>query len=264
MQDPADPVSSLPPPPRPVLPRISRRAWSEPTVRFWWVLAFVLLALAPFVGAGPFRQWQKLSRLSTEPAVNAKVLRTDRETVTGRPTLAGAQVQIEIAAPSPRQLWGTLDGWTKGPLPRIGDTIEIRLDPDDPDAWAVVHQVPPMISALATGLSIAAIAVLPLLAAFVLRARVLKVWRHGQLREAAVVGQQQTALAPGAYALRCVWIDGDGPTTSAARGKARPDRSIFRVFVPKRTQPALDRDAVVHVLALPDGGKRLALDWFNA
>ena len=253
-----------PPPPRPMLPRVRRRAWAEPTVRFWWVLAIVLLVLAPFVGAGPFRQWQKLSKLASEPPVKAKILRTDRETVNGRPVMAGAPVQIEIASTPPRQLWGTLDGWTNGPLPRIGDTIDIRVDPDDATAWAVVHKVPSMLSALATGLAIAAIAVIPLLIAFLLRSRVLKTWRLGEVREAAVVGQQQTALAPGAYAMRCVWIDDEASGKGNRGGKATPDRSIFRVFVPKRTQPAVDGDATLRVLWLRGGGKRIALDWFNA
>lgn len=235
-------------------------------VRFWWLLALALVVLAPFVGAGPFKQYQRLSKLASQPGVAARVVRTDRDTVIGRPVLTGTPVQIEIASNPPRQLWGTLDGWANGPLPRIGDTIEIRVDPEDPDVWAVVHKVPSMASALGAGLALVAAAVLPLLVAVAQRSRVLKVWRTGTVREAAVLGQQQTALAPGAYVLRCAWIeDGEHATDRGPdRAKAEPDRAIFKVFVPKRSLPAIDeQDRVVRVLTLPNGGKRVAVDWLT-
>jgi hypothetical protein len=236
---------------------IGRRAWAEPTVRFWWVLAAVLLVLSPLVGAGPVKRWQKLSKLSEQPPTPAKIVRTDRETVTGRPTLAGATVQIQLSSPD-RTLWGTLDGWANGPLPRIGDVIDVRIDPDDANVWAVVHKVPPLTSALLTGIIIAAIAVLPLVVAIVLRRRVIAVWKTGDVREAVVLGHQQTALAPGAYALKCAWLE-----TDAKSRTADADRAVFRVFVPKRLLAAIEhRGSTIQVLTI--GGKRVAAEWFLA
>lgn len=252
MQDPAATDFPLSPP-RSVSPRIRRRAWAHPTVRFWWLLALALLVLAPFVGAPPVKRWQTVSRLANQPTVQARLIRNQREAIAGRPVLPGDTVQIEIQqGDTTRQLWGTLDGWSRGPLPRMGQTIEVRLDPDNPDLWAVVHEAPPLTAALATGVAVAAIAVAPMLLSMWLRRRILNVWREGELRRAAVISRQTTALAPGAWAVRCAWVEDEQP------GK-RPDRAIFAVFVPKRL-PATEEIAV---LALPGGGKRVAAGWFE-
>jgi len=251
MQEPAatDVVPALPP--RTVTAAIRRRAWGDPSVRFWWLLAVALLLLAPFVGTPPVRRWQTLSRLAEQPPVQARLIRNQREAIIGRPVLPGDSVQIEVQQGGrQRQLWGTLDGWARGPLPRMGETIEVRLDPDNPDVFAVVHQVPPLISALATGIAVASVAVLPMLIAVVLRRRVLNVWRMGEARTAAILDRQSTALAPRAWAARCAWADEESGE--------RPDKAIFRVFVPKRL-PATDE---ITVLSLPKGGKRLAAAWF--
>lgn len=259
MQDPADlSVPLPPPPPRPILPRVRRRAWAEPTVRFWWLMAAALLVLAPIVGAPPVKRWQTLFRLADQPPVQARLLRTHREAIEGRPVLPGDTVQIEInTGDKPRQLWGTLDGWAQGPLPRVGSTVEIRVDPQNPDVWAVVHKVPPLLTALATGLVVAAIALIPLLLAIVLRRRILKTWRDGGAREAAILSSQTTALAPGAWAAQCAWIEDEGAPL------APHDRTIFRVFIPKRLRPTQEEGQTAMVLALPKGGKRVAVEWFN-
>lgn len=251
-------VNTVPLPPRPYSAAIRRRAWTEPTVRFWWMLGLTLLLMAPLVGAGPVRRWHKLSTLSEQPPTSVKIVRTDRDTVNGRPVLPGSPVQIQIVASPGTLLWGSLDGWANGPLPRIGDVIEVRRDPENATSWAVVHKVPSLFTALLTGLIIVAVAMVPLIIALVLRRRVVSVWTIGEIREAAVLEHQETSLAPAAYALRCAWVQND-----VTQKAGETDRAVFRLFVPKRALARIEKQGrMVRVLSAGPDGKRIALDWF--
>jgi hypothetical protein len=119
-----------------------------------------------------------------------------------------------------------------------------------------MDQPPSFLGSLAPSLAIVAVAFLPFVVSLQLRQRVLRTWCNGQVSSASIVARQQTALAPGAYAIRCAWIPSDD------QPERKADRAVFSLFIPKTRAPAAGESSV-DVLALPRGGKRVAVDWFT-
>ena len=67
--------ASLPDPPRPLTPRVRRRAWTEPHVRFWWVLTVALLLIGAYVCGREWLVWSREVRLiRSGRAVDAEIM----------------------------------------------------------------------------------------------------------------------------------------------------------------------------------------------
>src|SRR5436190_23958356 len=69
-------ASAPPDAPRPVTPRVRRRAWTEPHVRFWWLLTLAMLVIGVYVCGREFLTWSREVRLMREGRlVEAEVTR---------------------------------------------------------------------------------------------------------------------------------------------------------------------------------------------
>src|SRR5688572_23195450 len=199
------PVETLPPPPRPLTPRVRRRAWAEPHVRFWWLAAAALVAAGVYMVAVEYTAWRRevwLVRNGTP--VQAKLEQSAGETVAGRPVPHDLSVLLIYEWEGrQRQSWGLLEG--RGPKEVIltKSTIPIRVDPNNPDRWTYRKEPPGIVADLLGAALAFALAPLALLAAVSLRRGVLRTWRDGEAADAIVVARHTTALAPRARAVRC-------------------------------------------------------------
>jgi hypothetical protein len=245
--DPASPT--LPEPPRPVTARARRRAWAEPRVRLWWVIALTLLLAGIILGVSQFRRWRHDSWLMTLPPVTAKITMTDKEAIPHRPVRLGTLMEVEFPFGNGMQkAWLTLTGYTGEA--RTGEPIPVYVNPDDPTDLTVRNQPLSFWTAITGAIITASLAVLPLTAAVLAWLSVLRIWRTAEVRRARIVGRQQTPLAPRSRSVRCTWEEGD--------------RRIFDVYVPSRA-PELAGDAgTLNVLAPQNGrGRALAVAWFE-
>jgi hypothetical protein len=214
----------LPPAPRPINPRASRRSWSEAPVRIWAILSVIVLLAAVYFTTTRVSAALTTRRLVTRGSkviavvdsangvkdLGRKYDRRDRNTCdltyTG-PDGVKRTVQQELS-PQP----GILE---------IGKTIELRVDPEHPTVFTDQLEPPPWRSELS-----ALIVPLPLLAFSVLmmwwrRSRVLAVWRHGEPVNAIVVDSKQSATAPLSRVVRFALADGE-------------DRRVFHLLYPTR------------------------------
>jgi hypothetical protein len=248
--DPAATID-LPLPPRPLTRRVRLRAWADPHVRVWWVMAAVTLGLGLYLGASAARRWQHERWLTSLPPVTATIVRTDAETVVNRPVPPGTTMELTFTlAGVPQGVRAVQRGYKGEPM--IGQSLAAYVNPDDPSDLTIRNEPQALTTALTGAIIMAVLAVLPLSAALETRARVLRAWRLGEARPAAALARQQTALAPGARAVRCAWAD-DGA-----------DRRVFAVYVPGRSPEAGDASETVRVLAPPGGrGRPVAVAWFE-
>lgn len=241
---------NLPPPPRPVTPRVRRRAWAEPHVRFWWLTALVLLATGAYLGTAGLVAWRRTVRLiESGTPVRATVVLANGEPVKGKNQPPDSVVRLDFTLDGkPWVVNGRLEGRRPGQFIQVGSTIPIRVDPSDPGRWTARETPPPLGLEMLGGLMALGLGVLLLMPALAARAGVLRTWRGGEAAEAVALSQQRSPLAPNATALRCSAVD-------------RDDARVFTVYVPGRVPAGADQPVWV---ILPTGrGRPLAVAWFE-
>ena len=238
--------SPPPPAPRPLTPRAARRAWTEPAVRLWWLMAVAVAVVILAYAAD--RLWARHveNRLvATGAAVTAKVVGTNLHATPGQTADAGEPASVAIEWDGrPMRLNGVLTQST-----RIGATLAIRVDPSDPTLWTDRTAATPLGHALFVGLLL--LPIVPALAAVaaVRRRAVARAWQLGPAAVAVVSDRRQTPVAPLSYAVRCSLRDGG-------------DRRLFTVYVPRGGRPPAKGDDLW--LVLPIGrGRPVAATWFS-
>ena len=281
----APPLQTLPPPPRPFTPRVRRRAWAEPHVRFWWLAAAALLAAGLYMGVVAYVAWRRevwLVRNGT--VVQAKVEQSAGETVAGRPISPESGVLLSFDWNGQRrQTWGVLEGQSPKEVILTKSTVPIRVDPENPDRWTYRKEPPGLMADLLGAALALALAPLALLTSVALRRGVLRTWRDGEAAEAVVVARHGTALAPRARAVRCAPTDstpeaeppeGNAEESDAAAGEAaargehrgqshaQPGGRVHTVYVPLRHTEA-GEDLLRVILPPRAGGRPLAAAWFE-
>src|SRR5215213_829827 len=88
-------VQTLPPPPRPLTPRVRRRAWAEPHVRFWWLAAVALVAAGVCMVVVQYREWRReVWLVENGTPVKARIEQAGGEVVGGRPIAPGGAVLL--------------------------------------------------------------------------------------------------------------------------------------------------------------------------
>lgn len=210
------------PAPRELNPRARRRAWKQPVVRFWWLLAVVFALVAAGFAGSALAEWNHERSLITQGlAINATVQQAGEQTIPGRKQPPDTicilafdwNGQPHVTRPKP------LEGRTEFVAPR--DTVRIFVNRADPDDWTASSQPGPLGQRLvgaeiAFGVALAAFAV-----TLFQRSKLLRAWRNGLALEALVVESRPTALAPRTGVLRC---------TPAEEN----DRRLFMVYMPGR------------------------------
>ena len=241
-----DDLATPPAVPRPLTRRAAWAAWTEPSVRLWWLLAGAVAVAV--VGLMVQRLWarQGESRLiATGAAVAARVVSSGDHATPGQMADAGRPAMVEF-------------GWHGQPIrtvnvltatSTVGATVPVRVDPTDPTLWT--DRTAPTSVADAVGVGLALLVTLvPLvmsIAVFKRRARV-RAWRLGGAVEAVVADRRQVPIAPLSYAVRCSLRDA-------------ADRRLRTVYVPPAGRSLAKGDAL-WVLVPPGRGRAVAAMWF--
>ena len=236
-----------PAPPRPLTARARRRAWTEPRIRFWWMLALALLAIGFYLLIWQYLAWRQDSRLiASGTQIPATV-----QSVQGI-TFAGKKYQGEEGPIQLRYQWqGQTYDVTVPSIPgvwlEIGKPIPIRIDPAHPELWTARFTPAPLLHQLIGAILALPIGLLLLAISFWLWARVLRTWREGDAQAALVIAARHTALAPRSWQVQCTPAD-------------QSDKRLLTVFAPPEVHPVTG--ATIWLLALP-AGRALAASWFG-
>jgi hypothetical protein len=256
-------METLPPPPRPLTPRVRRRAWAEPHVRFWWIVAAVLVAAGVYMLVINYVAWRREVLLIRDGIpVKAYIERSASEVLGGRPVAPEMPVVASFEWQGDQhKSWGLLEGRTRNETILTKSTVTIRVDPKNPDRWTY-RKEPRGLAADLLG-AVLAFALVPpaMLAAVALRRGVLRTWRDGAAVEAVVIARHGSALAPRTRALRCVPADTAEEPEQAQLGQDSVSR-VHTVYVPTRHSEA--RRDLLRVVLPPRGrGRPLAAAWFE-
>jgi hypothetical protein len=210
-------------PPREATPRARSAARRDPRVRFWWVLTGVLLVIAAyFLIVQTLRWWDRAWLVRSGVAVNA--------TIEGAGPVGGAFETLPGRSPPPPVNVELSFDW-HGQEQRVrrtlehrvttGDTMPIRVHPDNPAIWTDEQEVPPLLRQLIAPMILLPAVLIVAAVGWLMHRRILGVWREGEVTGAIVVETRQSAIAPLSQQVRC---------TPAAGG----DRRLISVFVPNR------------------------------
>ena len=245
-------ASAPPDAPRPVTPRVRRRAWTEPHVRFWWLLTLAMLVIGVYVCGREFLTWSREARLVREGrVVEAEVTRAGG--LSSRlghrlPPNTVVTIQYEVDGKTYQQ-----DGYLSGRKDyiQVHGKVPIRVDPADPSDWTARTE-PPVLAQQLTGAAVVLPAVVVLaVVALLRRVMTLRTWRHGQATVALTVESRQTALAPRSRLVRCAPAD-------------RGDNRVVGVFVPSSAARDLRPGDLLWLVFPPGGrGRPVAAAWFN-
>ena len=243
---PLDEHATPPAAPRPLTRRAALAAWTEPSVRLWWLLAAVLAGVVVALTAG--RLWARHgeTRLIVDgAAVAARVVGSGDHATVGQTAAAGEPALVEFE-------WHGQPVRTANPLTApstIGATIPIRVDPADPTLWTDRSTATPVADALDVGLVLLVTLVPPVMAVAVLKRRArLRTWRSGEAAIGVVADRRQVPIAPLSYAVRCSLRDGT-------------DRRLRTVYVPAAGRRLAKGDEL-WVLVPPGRGRAVAAMWF--
>jgi hypothetical protein len=242
---------------------IARRAWTEPRVRLWWLLAAGVLVLTLYVVLTQLASWWSERQLLTRGVeVHAVVVHATDPVSFNDISLPGKRMPPHSTAVlefewhgQRHQVSGQMPGHIDRGEPVITgpqDPVTLRVDPDDPDHWTDRTNSPPLTGRQFIGAAVGlpVVAVLTLLA-MVRRRAMLDVWRNGPASPALVLGTGQTPVAPRSRAVRCTAADST-------------DKRVFTVYVPaERAGHVAQGDAlwVIHPPAKPQPAYAAA--WFE-
>jgi len=216
---------TLPPPPkspRPLTAVVSRRTLMEPRVRAWWLAGFVLLGISAFFAINRFIQWNHVRWLINHGIQTTAVIWQIGDPEEGLRSGASPDNKVYMSLDYGGQkiyVEGYLDGYP-GTL-NLNDSIPIRVDPAEPTSWTYRTTPPPLLGQMFSVALVGVPAVVCLIAAFMLRGQVLRIWTDGVAQEFAVVSSHQTAAAPLSRVVHCTALDGTG-------------KEPIKVFVPMR------------------------------
>ena len=203
-----------PAPPRPITARARQRAWAEAPVRLWWLSAVVIGLIALYVAATQISGALADRRLIEQGhVIDAKVIELDQSRSTMmRPmdrssVLDNVLLQYDVPGSGPQEARGRLDP-RPGETVRVGQTLQIRVDPANPRRWTDRTRARSWLAEMTSVALLAPLVVLLLIVAFVRRAAVLRVWRNEPSAEAVVVDAAHSAMAPRSRTLRMTLTGG--------------------------------------------------------
>lgn len=237
---------ALPSAPRQVTHRAARRAWAELPVQMWWKCAAAVLVVAAVVGYDASAGRMRDSALMTRGIpVKATLVEVKQTTRAGFAVVRDDNVPVKL-------LWRNPDGTDRKvdvvlpPAPgyaKVGEELDIRVDPNDPTRWGEVKELLPWWRVLAVPLILLLpIALLLAALAWWQRRRVLEVWRDGRRADGVVVDSKHAAMSLRSRICRFTYADGR-------------DRRVFKMLYPTR-HGVLRKGDPIELIALPDAPHR--------
>jgi len=217
MAQPAPPPQP-PPAPRQISSRVLARSWREPTVRFWWLSAALLLAI------GLWYAWDQVAQYQTEKQliengtrVSALITDADGDSVPGHKAPPGTPCTMVFQLDGKQvEVNGSLVPRDDRDFVIIRSTVILHVDPSDPAKWTNRSEPEPILRRMIGG----EIVVLPILAATLVlalfaRRRVLRFWRAEPAALFAVEHVRTGPIAPLSHAVNCAPLSGrDRRTTT--------------------------------------------------
>jgi hypothetical protein len=205
---PMPPQPAPPAPPRAITQGVLRRSLMEPTVRFWWAAGLALGAVALYFLISRMVTWsQELYVIRHGDAVAATVTSMGEGEIQGHFLSPDYPVTLDFTyRGQPYEVAGLLEGRTD-PI-AMKDSVQIKVDPNDPYHWTYRTDAPPIMHALLASLLVLPFALAALIVAFVHRRRVLRTWTTGTAAQFIVEAIGHSSLAPGSWHLRCKAADG--------------------------------------------------------
>lgn len=237
-------MPELPPVPRQLTARARRRAWNEPRVRFLWIAAIVLFGAACYIAVLQTTQWQHDMRLvRSGTVVSAYVVEADGAAHAGPEFTPPVSVKIKYDLDGKSHTVTGIIQAGEGPRyvsPRTN--LPIRVDPDHPEDWTARDHLSSIFRELLGAGLVLIVVLLTLLVTLLVRQRVLRIWRDGQILQAVVIQCAHSAMAPRSQAIRCALRD-------------HPDKRLFTVFIPYSAARLSPGDAL-QLIAPPNHPER--------
>jgi hypothetical protein len=244
----------IPAAPRPSSDLISRRAWTEPRVRFWLFLTAFLLITALALAGQAIAEWRHDDQLIKYGiAIMAEVKQAGQMKLPFKhpqppDTIVVLHYTVNGVEHDTRP--DKLSGRKVGEFITPGDHIPIRVSATNPDDWTPRTEPVPLIER-SMGVDVTLpMAILSGALAFILSRRLAGAWRNGKAIEALVVETRVAGAAPRCRAVR---------VTPAAEG----DSKIYTVYVPPRLS-RLKRGESIMILVRRTGlSTAVAAAWFQ-
>ena len=200
MTEVAQHIDQLPPPPRKVTRRGWWRAWGDRRVRFWLICVAAITGIMAYIISdriGAALRERKLIREGVPVVATIIELEGSRRPGYSLSRSDSRDVELQAKLQDGRELHmqGSIPAGGAGYL-RIGNSIEIRVDPNDPSRWTERKEMVGWGTELVIPLSLVPLVLVLLGIAIWQRQRVLSVWRNGQPVEGIVLELKHTAIAP--------------------------------------------------------------------
>lgn len=237
-------TDSVPQPPRPLTGKVRKRLLSEPTVRFWWILAALIFVTFIVTGIRGIMQWQSEARVIASGPVVKAIGFGEGARIKGRPLAVNATVYIDYEYQGRKyKSQGPLV--PTGELYMAGEPFDIRLDPDDPSVWTNRNKAATLREKLIGTVITLFFGAICVIAGLFARRQYVSVWTDGSVCSGKVVEHRQMALAPRSTAVRCAMRVG------------RND-SLVTVYLPhSATVPEVGQP--IQLISNDAGGRAIAL-----
>ncbi len=241
-------VGAAPPPPVPrvVTPHVSRRAWTEPSVRVWWLIALSIFIV--FLVYVVDRLWEREidRRLIRDGAVvQAKMMGTADKYITGQKFSPGDIVNVQFS-------YNGQDFNVPGPIHdtmAVGQMFPIHVDKESPAVWTDLNDTAPLLASMFVGFLFLPFAPLALAVAIIKQRALKSQWETGEPAAAIVQDRRQTPVAPLSYAIRCSLRD-------------HRNKQLFTVYVPS-SGATLEPENVIWVINSNLQSRPVAAMWFE-
>jgi hypothetical protein len=220
----APPPSS---PPRQITRTVAIRSWWEPSVRFWWIATLAMIFIAAcflFTQLASYFQEGELIQHGIPVTATIVSAGEEHDSRTSRlfPPDAPVDITFTFNGQTVSQSGVALTVINDSDFIHPGQTIHLRVDPKDSSVWTDRTQPELLARRLIAGVVMIPVIAATLLAALLLRRRVVRTWQNAQATEYGVVSTTRSALAPLSHLVRCE------PLTVGT------DRRLVTVYLPAR------------------------------
>jgi hypothetical protein len=215
---------SFPTVPRPLTARVRRRSWAEAPVRTWMVLTLLIAASLGYLAITNILEGLSERRVIYNGVIaSATIVEVNgdsdpRKAIATNGAVGDRTVKLKYRDASGKEIESERELQTsrhKGRHPR--DILQIRYDPDKPEAWTDSTEPRPWFARLAIVWMLLPALLLAGIMMLIRRMQILRVWIEGVPMTGTVIDTRQSPIAPRSRVVRFTLDD---------------DRRIFSTFVP--------------------------------